>query len=89
MVLTEDNMRNCLKKDQWNPQGMVEHLATSNSQKSLGLKGQEEEMPSERWVMEEGLTISICSQRGMQPFRAITDQNCDNHCENCDHSGSW
>lgn len=44
-----------------------EHLVTSSSQKSVGLKGQEEEMPSERWVMEQGLT-RVCIHRGMQPL---------------------
>ena len=44
------------------------HLMTSNSQKSLGLMRQGEEMFSKRWVMGESLTISICSHRGMQPL---------------------
>lgn len=46
---------------------LTKHLVTSNSQKSVGLKGQEEEMPSERWVMEEGLT-RICIHSRMQPL---------------------
>lgn len=38
---------------------MVEHLVTSSNQKYVGVKDQEEEMPSERWVMEEDLTEFI------------------------------
>lgn len=36
-----------------------------NSQKPLGLRGQGEEMPRERWIIEWDLTISIRSHGGM------------------------